>query len=269
VANECTNEPTEPICSGNGDCDDQNFCTTDRCLVDQCSNEAILGCCYGPADCDDQNEATIDSCVNNECAYEDKPLTCTGNGQCVDDDNCTVDLCDEGTCAHVTSADPFCCNEQADCNDGNPMTIDSCVTGTCKNLTLSCNGDGECNDSNSCTTDKCLDKQCVNTKLINDACRCAANSECIGKGGVCGLVTDGDLFGTWCMSPKGPLQGAAICNTSEECRSGFCVDFAEEDDMCFQACLDSTGCGTNEICGTINFQVGEETIPLKACLPGS
>jgi hypothetical protein len=237
-------------------------------------HDPIADCCYGVADCDDQDANTIDACVNNLCEHEDKPLTCSGNPECVDDDNCTVDLCDDqngpenAVCVHLPSADPFCCNSKEDCDDGNVMTIDSCVLGSCKNLPLSCNGDGECNDNNSCTTDKCLDKQCVNTMLINDACRCAANSDCVGKGGVCGLVADSDLFGTWCMSPQGPLQGAAVCSASDECRSGFCVDYAEGDDLCFQACKDATGCGTDEICGTISFQVGEETIPLKACLPG-
>jgi len=65
-------EPLAVTCSGAGDCDDANVCTTDACPGGFCSRR--------PA-CDDANACTTDTCTAGSCthaalAYDDG-LACT------------------------------------------------------------------------------------------------------------------------------------------------------------------------------------------------
>jgi len=62
-------ETTEPECMSNGDCNDSDHCTEDRCEAGIC--EYIETCeCREDADCEDTDPCTLDACRANICENE-------------------------------------------------------------------------------------------------------------------------------------------------------------------------------------------------------
>jgi hypothetical protein len=62
------------VCSSDGDCDDDNPCTSDACIIDGCENTLILGCvaCSQDGDCDDGDPCTVDACGGDgQCGNSD------------------------------------------------------------------------------------------------------------------------------------------------------------------------------------------------------
>merc|ERR1712054_683680 len=115
-------------------CDDNNPCTTDQCVLGSCENTPDPS-----ATCEDGDLCTINTCVLGECQ--------TSSIECNDGNLCTeVDLCSEGTCSGVPIT----------CNDGDVCTNDFCnaETGECETTP---NSGAVCNDGNLCTTiDVCV-----------------------------------------------------------------------------------------------------------------
>lgn len=125
-------------CNVGVDCDDDNPCTTDTCLLQHCSYSSnttacaddkdpctadicAVGVCTHPdnktcackldAQCDDKNVCTDDKCVSNQCVRTNNTAACT-------DDNlsCTTDVCAAGACTH---------KDNGGCGVGTPFTVDS------------------------------------------------------------------------------------------------------------------------------------------------
>lgn len=116
-------------CASDEDCDDQDPCTNEICLINGI-NDIRLGRC-------------VNAGRRADCGLPD----------CNDNDICTVDLLNEdGSCSNIRNQVPECspgafvcdefpgfrcCHFQSDCNDHNPETIDICVnmeskTGFCQ-----------------------------------------------------------------------------------------------------------------------------------------
>jgi hypothetical protein len=80
---ECS-EWTQPKCSSDEDCDDDNYCTEDSCVHSVCKNIAVS--------CDDENECTVDRCeAGVGCQHYDIPCYKTNDSV----DNETVDKFEE------------------------------------------------------------------------------------------------------------------------------------------------------------------------------
>jgi len=94
----CAYEPTGECCEAASDCDDNDVCTTDACIVGACQHQVTLGCCKGNPDCDSGNNCVVGSCdaASNTCEYE-----FTGAAGCC----VTAADCDtvEGYCATTAS----------------------------------------------------------------------------------------------------------------------------------------------------------------------
>lgn len=102
-------------------CDDENPCTVDGCIMHGCNN------LYVPDICDDWDACTVDSCIAFAgCSYQ---LI-----DCDDFNECTTDICNDGHCLHIP----------VDCNDGDDCTEDSCYNGIMT-------GEG-CVHDDTCTT---------------------------------------------------------------------------------------------------------------------
>lgn len=67
-------------CTTDGDCNDNNPCTTDSCVGGTCQNTPIAGCCTTDAQCDDGDPCTTDSCVSSACQHSPVP-GCGPDGQ--------------------------------------------------------------------------------------------------------------------------------------------------------------------------------------------
>lgn len=111
---------TQPI-----DCDDDNACTEDACVV------ASGGCVHTPISCDDNDACTEDSCdPDSGCVHS--PISCD------DGDPCTNDSCDPDT---------GCVNEQVICPEGQACIEGECVGCAgedCAGIVPGCEGDPGC-----------------------------------------------------------------------------------------------------------------------------
>lgn len=135
--------------------------------------------CESDADCDDQDPCTNEICLINgindirsgRCISSGRRENC-GAIDCNDNDACTLDsIGEDGNCAHVHNNVPECspgafvceefpglqcCHFHQDCNDNNPNTNDSCVnmeseTGYCQFQIIE---RPDCDDGNACTVDQ-------------------------------------------------------------------------------------------------------------------
>ena len=213
--NSCTigDRCQDGTCQGNGtmDCDDDDMCTRDICLVDGgCDHIAISGVV-----CSDGNACTIfDACVAGRC-ISDIFVDC-------DDNNiCTTDSCDVlGGCQHK--------NNELECDDGN-----ACTTGdTCRGGRCVLTGVLHCDDGNICTTDSCDPvlgcDNLNNTNPCDDGNACSINDRCIdgfcieverrncNDGMACTVDTCDDDLG--CLN----LPSAARCDDGVACTQDSC-----------------------------------------------
>jgi hypothetical protein len=78
-----------PPCSGDGDCDDGDACTTDTCDAGACRLVAV--------DCEDGDLCTADTCTAGTCQHP--PVNCD------DGRDCTADTCVSGSCFNGPFAD--------------------------------------------------------------------------------------------------------------------------------------------------------------------
>ncbi|MFT5432576.1 MAG: hypothetical protein ACI9OJ_003276, partial [Myxococcota bacterium] len=150
-------------------CNDYNPCTADSCdpatgcvfvLKPGCSNNK----CDTSADCDDDDTCTEESCVLNNCIYEDVPncpqVYCQGDVGCSDGSTCTVDTClPIGECQFTTVA----CTSSAGCQGffGNCIEGYGCNFFADPECSTACEADADCVTGNACLPATCQGNQCV------------------------------------------------------------------------------------------------------------
>lgn len=160
-------------CSVNGDCDDQDACTTDICDNNTCvytqlttddDGDGVPNCADPCPDavgvpgntCDDNNPCTIGDILNPACQ-------CAGSPDNTDTDGDGIPNCDDScptTAGQVGSP----------CDDNDPLTINDELDGSCVciGIPVSCAVDGDCDDNDDCTSDACVANACVFTPLTTD-----------------------------------------------------------------------------------------------------
>jgi hypothetical protein len=144
-------------CTGSGECDDANPCTTDACEGGVCLNRRQPGCCTNAVECSDGDACTDDACVDDACPHTPVPgcVPCAfRKTDCQPPDACTRGLCEctspectEAACA-FERIEP-CCLTAADCDDGRACTEDACTpqhecTATPILACVECAADAEC-----------------------------------------------------------------------------------------------------------------------------
>ena len=220
-------------CSIDSDCDDNNVCTDETCVV---------GTCFytdNTDSCDDDNACTMDDvCAASVCAGIDIPPE-----DCDDGNLCTDDSCDPAIgCVNTSNTLP--------CDDGNACTTgDVCTGGTCVGEDTSAI---DCDDANVCTDDSCDPAAgCIHTNnslLCDDDLFCTAtdtcfNGVCVGLGDACPgqLCAESSDACVDCFSGADCSDGLAC--TLDICSDGTCV-FSPDD----AACDDGLFCDGPEIC---------------------
>jgi len=163
----------EGACTSDGQCDDKDPCTADKCIQGACSWSYT-----SKTPCDDGNICTTgEYCISGICKY--------GKAKnCNDNNGCTTDACSPvtGKCLSVNRYDGYYCSDGLSCT-----SPDRCTKGTCI-------GTNTCNDLNPCTADVCDAKlkKCVFAP-VKDGTGCDDNSKCTPatqcKAGKCPLVT--------------------------------------------------------------------------------
>ncbi|NOZ86534.1 MAG: VCBS repeat-containing protein [Deltaproteobacteria bacterium] len=132
-------------CTADGDCDDQNPCTEDKCENFVCKNDIK----HDGTKCEDGLFCTIgDKCESGVCKGE--PRTCEEV-----EDNCHDGICVEDQDKCIPKEKP----DNTDCEDGLYCTVgDKCQAGECRGRTRACN------DNDPCTVDSCDEdsRSCVN-----------------------------------------------------------------------------------------------------------
>ncbi|MBR56949.1 MAG: hypothetical protein CMH54_02705 [Myxococcales bacterium] len=261
--------------------DDGNPCTLDSCVKGDVVHEPVL-----EGQCDDGNECTmgdhcfLGTCVGSETVECELPDVCAGAASCVPGEGCVVSWLPEGAACEdqdlcsiesICSADHECVGTVDKlCDDGKDCTMDSCdmVTGDCVHIALA----GGCDDGDLCTHDDLCqpDGECLGEPLdcSNSPNPCAGNT-CNPESGICDLpVPDGM-----------PCPDANLCDGSEICMSGVCVDGTPPDcstitNPCLEPLCDAetgecgipkpdgTSCADKDLCD------GEEYCEGGVCLSG-
>jgi hypothetical protein len=229
--NACNGSET---CDGSGvckagptpDCDDQNPCTVDSCLV-------AGGCGHVPGN--DGAVCPITGAPNGTC----KAGACLpGTVTCNDDGNpCTAEVVVNGVCTHPPAADDTVCN------DGNLCTQkDVCKAGVCTGtLPVSCSGASACSDAGTCNpaTGKCsggtpkpAGTACDDSNLCTSNDACNGSGQCVGAAKTCAATDACHGAGTCdpasgqCSNPNAPngksCDDAVKCTTGDVCSNGVC-----------------------------------------------
>ena len=122
-AEDCTTCPSDCACVTNGDCDDGNPCTIDRCTAGCCVNAPE---CTTSADCPDDGVFCngTEVCQAGCCIAGTPPC---GTGQCCDE---VANACQPGPS----------CTLDSQCNDNDPCTTDHCINGCCSHSPVPCCG---------------------------------------------------------------------------------------------------------------------------------
>jgi hypothetical protein len=166
-------------CTGSGDCDDANACTTDTCISNNCQHTPVASGapCGDPSDttCTDPDTCNaVGVCQRNDAA---DGITCSLPNLCY-----VGETCDFGFCRGTYTFG--CCTIAGDCNDHNPCTTDSCAGNTCTHTAAPAGtpcGSG-------------VDGSCTNPDTCNATGQCQANDTADGQdcggldclGGQCG-----------------------------------------------------------------------------------
>jgi hypothetical protein len=255
----------------NGDCNDNNPCTTDLCSGGGCQNIMVTngtscpdanpcngvetcqnGVCTGaaPLICDDGNVCTTDSCdPASGCRY----VAVTNGSGCGDGNLCNGnELCQGGVCTGGGALN---------CNDGSVCTIDSCAPALgCQHGNLAngtsctdgnvCNGaescqNGvcgggtplDCNDGNPCTADSCDPVLGCGSSPVPDGTSCADGNACNGAE---------TCVGGTCQGGTPPnCDDVNVCTTDSCDPFVGCRNVAVPDGL---SCADGTVCNGAETC---------------------
>jgi hypothetical protein len=217
-------------CTGPGDCDDSNTCTTDDCVAGECQNTPVsdgTGCVDGDA-C-----TQTDTCQGGVCTGAD-PVVCAASDQCH-----LVGTCDSGTGLCSDPARP----DDTPCDDGDACTqTDTCQSGGCTGADpVVCTASNQCHDAGNCDsgTGLCSDPPKVDGTPCDDYDLCSQTDTCQSGGctgsnwvtctaldqchdvGVCQPATGN------CTNPNKPndtpCADGDACTQTDTCQSGNCV----------------------------------------------
>ena len=202
-------------CFADGDCDDDNLCTTETCDV------GARTCVYDSVDCDDGSACTDDTC-EPATGCVNTTITCDDENACTDD-TCDVaagcvftlfdvpSVCDDSDACTDESCDPGsgCVNTTITCDDENACTDDTCDAFVgC--IFMSFDVQARCDDGDACTDESCdTASGCVNTPVDPSV-----------------VCDDGDLVCTTdvCVSPTGcdntPIDPAVVCDVRRRVHAG-------------------------------------------------
>jgi hypothetical protein len=170
-------------CGGDDDCDDDDPCTVDSCLLGTCSYEAAPadtscenGVCLGQwpprcvecisdANCDGASPY-CDS-VSNDC------VECVAASDCADDgEPCTVETCLGGSCTSADAPSGTPCDDGVCLGDGTAcvacLSDEQCEPPTpkCDEAAFACVAclvHADCDDGDACTVDSCVEQACEHT----------------------------------------------------------------------------------------------------------
>ncbi len=229
----CVFLPIRDCCNFDLECNDNDTCTIDSCVLNACQHAPIANCCHSDSNCSDSDACTIDTCVNGTCINSVIQECCNTDQDCNDFNSCTNDTCVNHQC--VFTGEPLCCVNDTQCDDGNACTSDSCLDNQCSNIPIQgcCNTNQECADQISCTLDTCVENQCVH--VANDSLCPIASSVC--KQSTCsaevGCVEINQSEGL-------PCEDGNLCTTNETCCGGVCKSAAMLD------CSDGDVCTRDE-----------------------
>ncbi|MFH1530458.1 MAG: hypothetical protein ABIK09_06975 [Pseudomonadota bacterium] len=165
-----------PTCPGD-DCV-PNSCTEHVCAVDEfCDLDPESFCCVDDWDCDDENPCSEDKCIleTHYCIRIFEDGCCANDGMCNDGNICTYNVCQipagELTGACEFPPVPDCCDTAANCP---PKTCKKavCQNGNCLYMDIEgcCLHDAECWDDDLCTVDKCVNGWCVHMPSGAEGC---------------------------------------------------------------------------------------------------
>ncbi len=225
---DCDGETDE--CMSELDCDDDNFCTQDICVVSQCQHP------HWPnsTQCDDKN-----SCTSNDACLDG---ICTGTGRDCSgfDAVCVRGVCNpaSGECEAQEEEDQTPCEDGLFCSEADVCLAGVCVAG----------GERDCDDEEPCTQDVCNENEraCKSTwepKLNAEGPAGSANCE-DGEDNDCDLLVDMDdpdcnpcTVDEDCDDANPcTLNNCAdgVCSTSSTNENGSCDDglYCTEDDVC-------------------------------------
>lgn len=207
------------------ECDDDNPCTNDRCIVGTCTN-------FGD---DSQTFDDGDFCTENDRCLGGMPTPGTPR-DCDDGVACTDDSCEGAACLH-TASDALCtampggtCDPAAGCQYGASCTAMSCVP------------------SDSCEVAACVGTTCNRAPLCRDGEVCCGGSCCADDGNPCTATICG--AGGMCNNVPivGPCSDGNACTVGDSCAGGLCVPGAaascrDDGNPCtIEMCTPSAGC---------------------------
>ncbi len=223
-------------CTTDGQCDDENPCTDDRCADGSCQHA------FNQAPCDDDQVCSlVDQCQDGVCVGSDQI-------DCDDDNPCTTDGCDDQTgCVNHPNQNP--CDDASACTEN-----DSCSEGSCTGTQL------VCDDENVCTDNACDPATgCVftnNSAPCDDETACTEDDTC--SGGTCAgtpLVCDDENVCTddGCDAAAGCryTDNTAACDDDNACTNDSChpIGGCENSD-------NSVACDDGNICTDNNCDPG-------------
>ncbi len=248
-------ENTTVFCPGNRSCNVGGLtaCDAPAPVTETCNGQDDD--CNGltdEGDCDDNNACTTDSCAGKEgCKHTALGGACDDGNACTSGDVCTAGVCKSGTALQCNDANPCtqdaclpasgCTNTVLDgqsCDaDGDACTAgDACVGKVCTAGPVT-----GCDDKNACTIDSCDTKsgQCVHDPVtdgvacddgtlctVADSCQ---SGKCKGKAANCDdtneCTADTCLPATGCQHTpmNGPCDDLNPCTLADTCDQGNCA----------------------------------------------
>lgn len=231
-------------CVEDADCDDQNPCTDEVCMVSAgvCVYDAVWTDGF---DCDgDQNPCTLDDiCVAGECV-PGSPMDCSELDTVCEVGACVPDGPGSATCAVAPA------NEGFPCDDASVCTVDdACSAGLCTGSPLVC-----AEDDQPCTEAACDALTGCTQAMSPDAAPCDDDDICTDQD----ACHDGACSGDPVACP-----GDDNSCTLDVCvmEQGGCVHLNQPDGT---LCQDGQGCTLQDICVAGQCEPGE----LKACDSG-
>jgi len=185
----CMNQPI--VCSGDGECNDNNPRTEDKCLnpgttISSCQYNPIM--CFNNAECGTNGFFGETVCQSGNVFQEFMTYSCNNAGLSTSycshaTDSRLKQSCQFGCVNGACLNNAIKCYNDAGCNDGNDKTVDVCLyPGTensrCDYNEIRCSNDNDCNDFNSRTEDVCQNLGSTTSRCHYYSIRCFNNGEC-------------------------------------------------------------------------------------------
>jgi|GEM_PF-5073457 len=279
-------------CKDASDCNDENECTTDKCITGACFQSPMSSGSCNDGDPDTYN----DTCAGGWCGGFLR--TCFDDEACDDNNECTTHVCNDiGECVGQNL-------DGMSCQDGDPFSVgDTCKNGVCIGYLPECDTDAECFDGETCTRDVCIRQLCVYEPLNNVICPDAEpnppmgvcyNGSCVESWGECENdedCEDGNICTVDSCIGGSCLQHNAVgtdCNDGDpstygdRCDDGWCGGFlrqcvvdldCDDLDICtVEHCSEEALCAvsvSNANCNDNKFCNGDETCSDNQCVPGT